>query len=175
MAVTDKVDQHVQDATGYSRSICYAIVQIGTEPNSTIQKLRKILKLDHSTMVRSLDKLEKKGLAVRSRKDPNDSRLVRVNLTLQGEAVFTKILNARRAFLSELTSALTSAELEVMYMLMDKMFPKTVECGDDQHFVCRLCELEACPQDICPVNLAYEDNKEMPFPPFSRRIDSRLN
>ena len=32
-----------------------------------------------------------------------------------------------------------------------------VDPGDDQHYVCRLCDPDACDQTKCPVNLAYPD------------------
>ena len=47
-ALSDKMDRAVTDAIGMSTSAAYAIVQIGTEPNSTIDELRKMLSLEHS-------------------------------------------------------------------------------------------------------------------------------
>ena len=46
-ALSDKMDRAVRDAAGLSNSACYAIVTIGSEPNSSIETLRRMLSLEH--------------------------------------------------------------------------------------------------------------------------------
>ena len=52
--------------------------------------------------------------------------------------------------------------------------PTVVIGGDDQHFVCRVCELEMCPQEFCAVNGCFEEWKdEATEHGFRRPIGSR--
>jgi MarR family transcriptional regulator, negative regulator of the multidrug operon emrRAB len=174
-ATSDKVDALVEAATGLSKSFCYVIVQIGSEPNASIETLRKRMLMDHSSMVRSLDKLQDLGLIIREKNSDRDARVVNINLTEAGEEKFSLILDARRQYLERITACLTQAESEILILLMSKMFQAIVEVGDDQHFVCRLCDLEVCPQQSCPVNCAYPDNYELPDKVFVRKTHSRLD
>lgn len=167
-ALSDKMDQSVTDAVGMSTSASYTIVQIGSEPGSTIDELRKMLALEHSSLVRMLDRLEKMGLVARLRGTNGDKRSVSVSLTELGEECFTRIIDARSNVLSKLVQKLTLEEQENMKLLVDKLTPEVVDLGDDQHYVCRLCNLEACPQDICPVNLAHPGNEDHPERHFRR-------
>ena len=172
-ALTDKVEQSVCDVTGLSRSACYAIVTVGSEPGSSIESLRKMLALEHSSLVRLLKRLEGYGLLERVRGAGADQRIVEIYLTNAGEACFTKILDARRAVLDEVLESLEVKERDDMVKLIAKVMPKVVKAGDDQHYVCRLCDLEVCPQEVCPVNLAYPEFFELPNEPFRRKVTSQ--
>jgi MarR family transcriptional regulator, negative regulator of the multidrug operon emrRAB len=173
--MSDKIDASVEAVTGLSKSFCYVIVQVGSEPNASIETLRKRVRMDHSSMVRNLDKLQELGLVIRKKNRDKDCRVVNINLTKAGEEKFTRILMTRRYYLQKLTASLTEAELEILSLLMGKMFQFVVDAGDDQHFVCRLCDLEVCPQQMCPVNCAHPDNYELQGKVFARKIDSRLD
>lgn len=168
-ALSDKMDNAVQSAVNLSSSACYSIVQVGSEPNSSIETLRRMLALEHSSTVRLINGLEKKGLLQRVRGTAHDRREVRVVLTELGESCFTKILDARRCILENAVSRLDLEEKNMMLRLIGKMMPAIVDGGDDQHYVCRLCELEVCPQEICPVNLAHPQFYEVPDKPFKRK------
>lgn len=171
-ALSDKMDNAVQSAVNLSSSACYSIVQVGSEPNSSIEILRRMLALEHSSTVRLISGLEKKGLLERVRGTAHDRREVRVVLTELGETYFTKILDARRSVLESTVSRLDLEEKSIALKLIGKMMPAIVDGGDDQHFVCRLCELEVCPQEICPVNLAHPQFYELPEKPFKRKETS---
>ena len=171
-ALSDRMDEAVARATGLTNSACYVIIQVGTEPNSSIETLRRMLSLDHSSLVRALTKLENANILERVRGDKNDARVVRIRLTMEGEEVFTKILDARRIVLDRSVENLSKTELNQLQVLINKMAGEVVIGGDDQHFVCRLCELEACPQELCPMNCAHPDHFELPDEPFKRRVDS---
>lgn len=168
-ALSDKMDNAVQSAVNLSSSACYSIVQVGSEPNSSIETLRRMLALEHSSTVRLINGLEKKGLLQRVRGTAHDRREVRVILTDLGETYFTKILDARRSILESAVARLDLEEKSMMLRLIGKMMPAIVDGGDDQHYVCRLCELEVCPQEICPVNLAHPQFYEVPDKPFKRK------
>ncbi len=172
-ALTDKIDQAVCDSAGLSRSACYAIVMVGSEPGSSIEVLRRMLALEHSSLVRLLKRLEQYGLLERVRGAGNDQRVVEIYLTDAGEASFTRILDARRTVLDEVLEPLQADERDYLIKLLAKVMPTVVEAGDDQHYVCRLCDLEVCPQEVCPVNLAYPDFFELPDKPFKRKVISQ--
>lgn len=168
-ALCDKMDRAVCAATGRNTTACYAIVQIGSEPGSSIEVLRRMLGLEHSSVVRLLDRLERANLVNRIRGTECDQRKVCIFLTDDGEREFTKILDARREVLDRAMARLNDADKEFLLSLIHKLMPEVVDCGDDQHIVCRLCDLEKCPQDRCPVNLAYPDNMDIVEVPFKRR------
>lgn len=157
LALTDKIDRAVMKASGLNKSACGAMVTIGTEPGSSIDELRRMLDLEHSSVVRMVAKLEDQGLARKARGAGDDNRVVRVSLTEAGEAVFGKILRARQEVLLSLTSALSDPEEAFFKRLIGKIMVQIVDPGDDQHYVCRLCDPDACDQTKCPVNLAYPD------------------
>ncbi|GAB4357476.1 MAG: MarR family transcriptional regulator [Oricola sp.] len=168
MALNDKMNRAVSDAAGLNSSACYAVVTIGTEPGSTIEELRRMLDLEHSSAVRTVAKLEAKGIVTKSRRPCDDKRVVRINLTKTGEDLFSRILDARQEVLTKVTSRMTEEERQLLDGLIRKGMPDVVEPGDDQHYVCRLCDMEACDQTICPVNLAYPELTEIPDAPFRR-------
>ena len=152
-ALCDKMDAAVQGAVKLSSSACYSIVQVGSEPNCSIETLRRMLALEHSSVVRLVSGLEKKGLLQRVRGTAHDRREVSVVLTEEGETCFTKILEARGRILKKAVGRLDA---------------------DEQRYVCRLCDLEVCPQEKCPVNLAHPQFYELPPEPFKRNRPCKI-
>ncbi|MEZ5811912.1 MAG: MarR family winged helix-turn-helix transcriptional regulator [Rhizobiaceae bacterium] len=172
LALSDKISLAVREATGLGNTACGAIVTIGSEPGSSIERLRRMLSLEHSSLVRLLNRLEQFDLVERRRGSCDDQRIVSVWLTPRGDECFDVILRARARVLKNVVSTLDAAEYKTILSIVDKMMPKTVQCGDDQHYVCRLCDLEMCPQEFCPVNRAFPDFFELPAVPFSRNNNS---
>jgi MarR family transcriptional regulator, negative regulator of the multidrug operon emrRAB len=168
-ALSDKMDEAVQEAVGLSTSACYAIVQAGAEPNASIEKLRRMLSLEHSSVVRVIDRLEGQDIMVRVRGSSGDRREVSIALTDKGEDYLTRILDARREVLNRIVDLLSEDDKHSLVGLVKKMMPGAVIAGDDQHYVCRLCDLEVCPQEECPVNCAHPDHYEHPEKPFRRK------
>ncbi|MEP3233664.1 MAG: MarR family winged helix-turn-helix transcriptional regulator [Hyphomicrobiales bacterium] len=172
-ALSDKVDHAWTTLTGRGVTTCYAINQIGSEPGSSIKTLTGMLNIEHSSLVRLLDVLERDGLIER-RLDPEDRRGKKVHLSLAGEELLTEMLNARRRILQPMTGALDDSEMQTLFDLLGKMMPSVVIGGDDQHFVCRVCELEMCPQEFCAVNGCHEEWKDAATEHgFRRPIGSR--
>jgi DNA-binding MarR family transcriptional regulator len=162
LALSDKMDAAVTAATGMSTSACYAIVTIGTEPGNSIETLRRMLSLEHSSLVRLIDRLEHVGLLRRTRGMPGDRRQVLIDLTDEGQACFQRILEARNRVVMQAIAPLDDKDRAELRRLIDKMTPSIVMPGDDQHFVCRLCDPDLCPQDKCPVNCAFPEYYEPP-------------
>ncbi|MEP1443743.1 MAG: MarR family winged helix-turn-helix transcriptional regulator [Hyphomicrobiales bacterium] len=172
-ALTDKVELAWTTLTGRGVTTCYAINQIGSEPGSSIKTLTGMLNIEHSSIVRLLDGLERDGLIER-RMDHEDRRGKKVHLSTAGEELLTEMLNARRRVLEPMTGVLDDNEMQTLFNLLEKMMPAVVIGGTDQHFVCRVCELEMCPQEICAVNGCFEEWKdEAPEQGFRRPLGSR--
>lgn len=174
LAIGDKMDNAVTSAVGQGTSYCYAIVQIGTEPNSSIEELRRTLGLEHSSVVRLIDKLQKAGLVERVRGLGSDRRQVCIRLTPDGEVKFTRILDARGEVLQNAIQNLNLSEIVTMGNLISKLMPSVVKPGDDQHVVCRSCELELCPQGSCPVKNAHGCDDIVRQVDFRRKVNSRF-
>ena len=172
-ALSDKVDSAWTTLTGRGVTTCYAINHIGSEPGSSIKALTGMLNIEHSSLVRLLDILERDGVIER-RLDPEDRRGKKIYLSVAGEELLTEMLNARRRVLQPMTGTLDDCEMQTLFNLLGKMMPTVVNGGDDQHFVCRVCELEMCPQELCAVNGCHEEWKDAATEHgFRRPIGSR--
>jgi DNA-binding MarR family transcriptional regulator len=86
---------------------------------STPFELSKLLGMDTGLMTRMLDKLETKGLVVRSR-DAEDRRVVNLTLTGAGRAVAARLPEIAPAVLNERLKKFTKAEVEELRRLLRK-------------------------------------------------------
>jgi DNA-binding MarR family transcriptional regulator len=86
---------------------------------STPFEMSKVLGMDTGLMTRMLDKLETKGLVVRSR-DVEDRRVVNLSLTGSGRAVAARLPEIAPAVLNERLKKFTKAEVEELRRLLRK-------------------------------------------------------
>jgi DNA-binding MarR family transcriptional regulator len=86
---------------------------------STPFELSKMLAIDTGLMTRMLDKLETKGLLVRSR-DETDRRVVNLSLTKEGAAVADQIPHVAPAVLNARLKDFTKSELVELRRLLRK-------------------------------------------------------
>jgi DNA-binding MarR family transcriptional regulator len=86
---------------------------------STPFELSKMLAIDTGLMTRMLDKLETKGLLVRSR-DETDRRVVNLSLTKEGVAVADQIPHVAPAVLNARLNDFTKSELVELRRLLRK-------------------------------------------------------
>ncbi len=154
-AVSDRIDAATQKAAGLNGSACEAIIQVGAEPNCSIETLRRRLALEHSSVVRVIDRLERAKIIARKRGLGNDRREVALALTRDGVALKNRILGERGKFLDSVISRLSGEQRATLEALIDAMLPAAVEPGDAALIACRLCDQEICPQDSCPVRNAH--------------------
>lgn len=82
--------------------------------------LCRLLCIHSASMTRMLDRLERKGLIVRSQ-DDQDRRKVRLALTHQGEEMTTALPTMEVAAMNEFTAGLTPEELLRLESLLQKM------------------------------------------------------
>jgi MarR family transcriptional repressor of emrRAB len=69
--------------------------------------------------------------------------------------VASSILAARSAVLRTALDPLTSADREQLERLLTTALDALPRSADHATLICRFCELPACPQRECPVELNY--------------------
>lgn len=74
----------VEKECGLSSAQLWMMWELFNNPGLKVSELANILSVHPSTCSNMLDKLQKKGLIYRSRTNPKDQRVVRLNLTEEG-------------------------------------------------------------------------------------------
>jgi DNA-binding MarR family transcriptional regulator len=149
LAVADKLRETVESTSGYIAAAPSAIVQIGTSPNESIDRLRQTLGLSHSAAVRIAERLESDGLVQKTRGE--DGRVAMLALTPAGRSVMYDILLNRRSMLSSVLEDLAADDWSALTRIVEKVMPRLVVSRNDSDHVCRLCDEDVCPYDRCPV------------------------
>jgi MarR family transcriptional regulator for hemolysin len=89
------------------------------KPGSQLD-LARAVGIEGPTLTRHLDGLEEAGLVVR-RRDPDDRRAIRVELTDEGQRLFGDLRQAAIAFNDRLTAGFEEAELDELHALLDRL------------------------------------------------------
>lgn len=153
LALTDKINAAMRGVSSRSESSLAALVQIKFNAGISIDQLRAILSLSHSSCVRVVEHLVVENLVARTRSDI-DSRFAVLTLTERGEEEADRLLAARADICGRLMQA-TDVEDGVLAFI-EKAMPAIVSAGADQDVVCRFCDMDICTQDRCPVNACTE-------------------
>ena len=98
----------------------FVLTHLTGEEWRTQQELARALGIEGPTLTRHLDSLEQEGRVAR-RRDPNDRRAVRVELTDAGHELHAALLRAVIAFNKRLLSGLSEAEIEELRGLLGKL------------------------------------------------------
>jgi DNA-binding MarR family transcriptional regulator len=114
-SIVCQVDQRL-DVHGLTSAQWGPLLRLAKSGPSTVLELARWVQVDPAAMTRLLDRLEKKGLCRRSR-DPVDRRVVRVQITPEGEtaiagvpAALSEVMNSHLAgFSRDDFTALTGA------------------------------------------------------------------
>ncbi|MEZ5841477.1 MAG: MarR family transcriptional regulator [Hyphomicrobiales bacterium] len=162
LALSDRVGEAIRDVAGRGPQATAALIQIGFDPGLSIEALRTLIGLSHSATVRAIDGLVAEGLVRRERGLTGDSRVAALTLTKAGEAEMQKALDARAGVTGAVIDALAPGELAALNAILEKAVPAVVEFGTHQDVVCRLCDMGACPQDICPVAVCVHEDAGAP-------------
>jgi DNA-binding MarR family transcriptional regulator len=93
---------------------------IGRHAPASAGDVARFSSLEPDKITRAVDSLVKLGL-VHRRLDPRDLRFVILSLTAKGKRVNEQIQQVRNAMELEFVSALTPAEAEALYGLLDKL------------------------------------------------------
>lgn len=99
--MTAKAIQHALDAglieAGGSRSMWTILLALTRARWRTQHEIAQAVGIESPTMTHHLDGLEAAGLVARTR-DPSDRRVIRVELTSAGEAMFERLQRTAGAF-----------------------------------------------------------------------------
>lgn len=176
LVVTDRATAIAAEAAGQSLSGAAVLSAMGQFLDGvTIDRLRELVGLTSSGMVRLVDRLQDAGLVSRG-SSTSDGRSRSVNLTARGREVAGEVRAARLAYLDALVEPLSAEETEMLGRLLAKLTTAVVEEKNGGAWACRLCDLEACGQSQhrCPVDNADRAKRGWPawdWEPQSRPAD----
>ncbi|HEX9599397.1 MAG TPA: MarR family transcriptional regulator, partial [Gaiellaceae bacterium] len=105
---------------GGSLPIWLVLAALKESPWRTQLDLARAVGIEGPTLTRHLDGLEEAGIVVR-RRDPDDRRAVRVELTEAGERLFGTLLKAVISFNKRLTAGLSEQELKRLRTTLAKL------------------------------------------------------
>jgi DNA-binding MarR family transcriptional regulator len=142
-SATERVANHA--ASGPS-----ALTALATWPGLSLDALRRTLGLSQPGVVRLVDRLAADGLV--SRNPGPDGRTRALHLTERGQQVAQDVLDARESAMAAMCAALEPTELEQLTALLERVLERLPSDRDEAHFLCRLCDHEACADPYCPVD-----------------------
>ncbi len=153
LAGADLLLSAAEEGAAHGGAAPAALVAIGSYPVGTIERLRVVLGLTHSGAVRLVDRLEEDGLVERRR---SGGRAVSLALTDAGERRMRGVLAGRRRALEGALGGLSPSDRERLAVLLEKLLSGLTDGFERSERICRLCEVDACPQEVCPVERAAE-------------------
>jgi MarR family transcriptional regulator, negative regulator of the multidrug operon emrRAB len=153
LAATDDMLAAIEAMSAMIAGAPATLATVHAYPGISLDTLRRFLRLTPSGAGRLVDRLAAAGLMER-RAGTADQRFIALYLTSRGHSIAVRVLAARRAALRQPLTALTSHEQAMLEKLLDKMLYAMTPDRERCDHICRLCEIAACPQDICPVETA---------------------
>jgi DNA-binding MarR family transcriptional regulator len=111
-SIVQQVDQRL-DAHGLTSAQWGPLMRLRTAGTSTVADLARWLQLDAGAMTRLLDRLEKKGLCKRVR-CTDDRRVVRVELTPDGEAASAEVPAVLAAVMNDHLAGFSKTEWQAL-------------------------------------------------------------
>jgi len=153
LAMTDDMIAAISETSELVAGALAALATLLSYPALSLDALRKTLRLTPSGAGRLVDRLAEAGLVER-RSVQEDQRFIAIHLTARGVKVAKRILESRKAVVSSPLAALSAAEQRTLEQLLEKLLKALTPDRERCDHMCRLCEISACPQDICPVEVA---------------------
>jgi MarR family transcriptional regulator, negative regulator of the multidrug operon emrRAB len=151
IGVGDRLQRATEAVAGRSGARAAALTNLAQWPGDTIEDLRHMVGLTHSATVRVVDGLVADGLV--ERVPVGGGPAVRPEMTPAGQAEAQKVLAARHDVLDSLVATLSEAEIATFTELAERFLRMLTHDFKAGELICRLCELDACPQERCPVAL----------------------
>ncbi len=152
LAISGTIDAALSAEHGRSEAANAALAIMLQWPPRSIGHLARVLRRSHSATVRLIEELESEKLVAKN--TGADRRAVVATLTAEGRREARRVISGRAAVLDSLTERLTAEDRRDLARLLEKILPLLTPDRDACDHICRLCELAACPQDRCPVELA---------------------
>ena len=160
VGLSDAITSAVETTTGHAGAMGAALATLVQEPGLSIEQLRVPLGRTQSATVRVVDQLVAEGYA--ERRPGRDQRCVSVFLTAKGAEAAARVLASRDRALSDAVSPLTPSERQALTGALEKVLGRITSDRAHADLICRLCDLAACPQSVCPVDLAARATQDQP-------------
>lgn len=154
LALSDSMASAVETSAGHTGAMGAALATLAQEPGLSIEQLRVPLGRTQSATVRVVDQLVAEGYA--ERRPGRDHRSVAVFLTATGAEAAGRVLGSREDALAAALAALGPGERKTFAATLEKVLTAiTIDRAHADH-MCRLCDMSACPEKACPVELAAQ-------------------
>ena len=154
VALSDSITSAVETTTGHAGAMGAALATLAQEPGLSIEQLRVPLGRTQSATVRVVDQLVTEGYA--ERRPGRDQRSIAVFLTSKGTEAATRVLASRQDALTAALSELSLGERKTLTATLEKVLAAVTTDRAHADHICRLCDLAACPEKVCPVELAAQ-------------------
>ena len=158
VALSDAITSAVETTSGHAGAMGAALAVLAQEPGLSIEQLRVPLGRTQSATVRVVDQLAAGGYA--QRRPGRDRRSVAVVLTPKGTEAAARVLAGRGQALSDALGGLTPGERKQLTTTLEKVLARITSDRAHADQICRLCDLAACPEPVCPVELAARDREQ---------------
>ena len=152
VALGDRLDTAVSTVAGHAGAAASVLAALHAEPGLGVQALSEVVGISPSGTVRLLDRLA--GHALVRREPGRDGRSVALHLTEAGRGAARETLAQREAALAVALEGLTADERSTLSSLLETMLRDLTDDGVVAARICRLCDVDACPQAECPVEQA---------------------
>ncbi|WP_117194460.1 MarR family winged helix-turn-helix transcriptional regulator [Rhizobium terrae] len=156
LAVTDEFYLTIRKRGNGGPSEAAALVEIATWPKETIDSLSRTLRLSPAGTTRLVDRLVREGLVTRDVGDA-DRRARTLSTTEAGRARVAVILAARREALDRALSQLDPEDQSALELVLERMLAAMTPDRETCDHTCRLCDIDSCPPNVCPVEQAARD------------------
>ena len=159
LALVDDIDAAIEDTSEMVAGSPAALTTLLAYPGQSLDAVRRILRLTPSGAGRLIDRLAVAGFVER-RAGHDDQRFISLHLTARGIKVAKLIVQSRRTAVAMPLEVLTASEQKTLEQLLDKVLRALTPDRERCDHICRLCEVNACPQEICPVELAARETEK---------------
>jgi MarR family transcriptional repressor of emrRAB len=160
VGLSDAITAAVETTSGHAGAMGAALATLAQEPGLGIEQLRVPLGRTQSATVRVVDQLVAEGYA--ERRPGHDQRCVAVFLTAKGARAASRVLASREQVLADAMSPLTPGERKALTGALEKVLARITSDRAHADLICRLCDLAACPDRACPVELAARGPQDQP-------------
>jgi MarR family transcriptional regulator, negative regulator of the multidrug operon emrRAB len=168
VGLSDAIASAVETTTGHAGAMGAALATLVQEPGLSIEQLRVPLGRTQSATVRVVDQLVAEGHA--ERRPGRDQRSVAVVLTAKGAETAARVLASRERALNDAVGVLTLGERKALTSALEKVLARITTDRAHADQICRLCDLAACPEPACPVELAARDQEQQVFGRSEREV-----
>lgn len=150
----DRLAEVTQATAGRTGVTAAALATLDQYPGLTVEQLRRCLGISQPATVRTVDALQASGLLVR---EPGpDRRSLALRLTESGKERAGQVLQARAEILDPLLDELGEADRSALEALLEHVLGRLTTSAQRADEICRLCDIEACPPEVCPVECAVQ-------------------